>query len=332
MARPMAASDGLLVVDKPAGWTSHDVVARVRRLAATRKVGHAGTLDPMATGVLVLGIGRATRLLGHLALADKAYTATVRLGETTVTDDALGDVLERREAGSFGADEIAAVLDGFRGHIQQVPSSVSAVKIRGRRAYQRVRAGEEVTIPPRSVVISRLAVDRVARSGSGLDVDITVECSSGTYVRALARDIGEALHVGGHLTRLRRTRVGTVSIVQAARLDDLVPGDPGGLPIIGLDEVASAHFTSYVVADTDVMRVRNGRPLDAVLPTGSALGTAATAVSHPEGNTHTHAESDAANGVRPAPPVAMLAADGTFLALYAQRGAQATAVAVFRPA
>ena len=200
----MSAPDGLLVVDKPAGWTSHDVVGRCRRLAGTKKVGHAGTLDPMATGVLVLGVGRATRLLGHLALTDKAYDATIRLGATTVTDDAEGEVVEQRDASGVSDEALAAAMAALTGPLSQVPSSVSAVKVDGVRSYARVRAGQAVELAPRSVVVSRFAL----RDRRGPDVDVTVACTSGTYVRALARDLGAALGVGGHLTALRRTRVG----------------------------------------------------------------------------------------------------------------------------
>jgi tRNA pseudouridine55 synthase len=200
----VTAPDGLVVVDKPAGWTSHDVVGRTRSLARTRKVGHAGTLDPMATGVLLLGIGKATRLLGHLALTDKEYAATVRLGQTTVTDDAEGEVVETRDASHVTDAAIEHALLALRGRISQVPSSVSAVKVDGVRSYARVRAGEQVELRARDVTVSRLEV--LARRGDDLDVAVT--CTSGTYVRALARDLGNALGVGAHLTVLSRSRVG----------------------------------------------------------------------------------------------------------------------------
>jgi tRNA pseudouridine55 synthase len=189
----VSAPDGLLVVDKPAGWTSHDVVGRVRRLAGTRKVGHAGTLDPMATGVLVLGIGRATRLLGHLALTDKAYDATIRLGATTVTDDAEGELVEQRDAAAVTDDQLAAAMTALTGELQQVPSSVSAVKVDGVRSYARVRAGQSVELAARAVTVSRFEL----RERRGNDLDVTVECTSGTYVRALARDLGAALGSAG---------------------------------------------------------------------------------------------------------------------------------------
>ncbi|MDQ3475399.1 MAG: tRNA pseudouridine(55) synthase TruB [Actinomycetota bacterium] len=214
--------DGLTIVDKPQGLTSHDVVARIRRLAGTRKVGHAGTLDPMATGVLVIGLGRATRLLGYISGQDKAYAATIRLGVRTVTDDAEGEVTETSSTVDVGEDAIRAGLAALTGDIEQVPSSVSAIKVAGRRAYSRVRAGEEITLAARPVTVSALDLLAVRRPTSDLiDLDVTVECTTGTYVRALARDLGTGLAVGGHLTTLRRTRVGGFSIEQARTLEEL---------------------------------------------------------------------------------------------------------------
>lgn len=214
--------DGLTIVDKPLGLTSHDVVARMRRLADTRKVGHAGTLDPMATGVLVIGLGRATRLLGYVSGQDKAYAATIRLGVRTVTDDAEGEVTDAASTQRITEDEIRAGLAALTGDIEQVPSSVSAVRVAGRHAYSRVRAGEEVCIPARSVTVSALELLDMRRpSPDLLDLDVTVECSTGTYIRALARDLGQGLGVGGHLTALRRTRVGGYSIDDARSLEDL---------------------------------------------------------------------------------------------------------------
>ncbi|MDQ3733549.1 MAG: tRNA pseudouridine(55) synthase TruB [Actinomycetota bacterium] len=217
-----AGPDGLTIVDKPRGLTSHDVVARMRRLANTRKVGHAGTLDPMATGVLVLGLGRATRLLGYVAGQDKAYAATIRLGVGTVTDDAEGEITETTSTAGIGDEAIRAGLRSLTGDIQQVPSSVSAIKVAGRRAYSRVRAGEELTLDARAVTVSELELRDLRRPNRDIiDLDVTLVCTSGTYVRALARDLGAALGVGGHLTALRRTRVGDFSIEQARTLEDL---------------------------------------------------------------------------------------------------------------
>lgn len=218
---------GLVVVNKPGGMTSHDVVARVRRIAGTRRVGHAGTLDPMATGVLVVGIERGTRLLHYLVGCDKSYLATIRLGQSTVTDDAEGDVLATTSAVGITEADVRAALARFVGEIDQVPSAVSAVKVDGVRSYRRVRAGERVDLPSRRVTISRLQVARVRAVDGGqlCDVDVAVDCSSGTYVRAIARDLGLALDVGGHLRALRRTRVGAFTFAEAVTLEQLAQRD-----------------------------------------------------------------------------------------------------------
>ena len=215
------AESGLVVVDKSPGMTSHDVVARVRRLAGTRKVGHAGTLDPMATGVLVLGVERATRLLGHLMLTEKAYDATVRLGVSTTTDDAEGEVVAATAADFLQPGLVDAEFGEQVGEIMQVPTAVSAIKVDGQRAYARVRAGEQVELKARPVTIHSLAVLGQRVVGDHLDVDISVRCSSGTYIRAIARDVGAALGVGGHLTALRRTAVGPFDLASAHTLDEL---------------------------------------------------------------------------------------------------------------
>ncbi|MFN2536633.1 MAG: tRNA pseudouridine(55) synthase TruB [Mycobacteriales bacterium] len=251
-----AAPDGLLVVDKPAGWTSHDVVGKTRRLARTRKVGHAGTLDPMATGVLLLGIGKATRLLGHLALTDKTYEATIRLGQTTVTDDAEGDIVETVAAAHVSDDDIAREIAVLTGDLLQVPSSVSAIKVAGVRSYARVRAGESVELKARPVTVS--GFDLQARRGDELDV--TVTCSSGTYVRALARDLGAALGVGGHLTALRRTRVGPFDLRQAAPLE---PWDDAR--VLPLDAAVRAAFPVRVLSADEAVALSYGKKL---APTG----------------------------------------------------------------
>lgn len=217
---------GLIVVDKPAGLTSHDVVARIRRLARTRRVGHAGTLDPMATGVLIIGVERATRLLTYLVGCDKRYAATIRFGQTTVTDDAEGEVVtvarpEQLALAALPDAAIAEVLARLTGEIDQVPSAVSAIKIRGVRSYARVRAGENVELAARRVTIRALEVLTTRRGESEVDVDVIVECSSGTYVRAIARDAGEMLGVGGHLIALRRLAVGGFLDSEALGLGDL---------------------------------------------------------------------------------------------------------------
>ena len=213
----MTPVSGVLIVDKPQGITSHGVVARVRRLAGTRKVGHAGTLDPMATGVLVVGVGRATRLLGQLTLHDKRYLATVRLGQETSTEDADGEVTSTHGAAEVTETDVRAAAAPFVGEIDQVPSAVSAIKVNGVRSYRRVRAGEDVELPARRVTISRLDIGTLTPADASdgtpvVDVELDVECSSGTYIRALARDLGDALGVGGHLTALRRTRVGPFTL------------------------------------------------------------------------------------------------------------------------
>ncbi|KDA05839.1 tRNA pseudouridine synthase B [Microbacterium sp. CH12i] len=216
---------GILLVDKPGGLTSHDVVARTRRAFGTRKVGHAGTLDPMATGLLVLGIEGATRLLTYVVGADKTYFATIRLGQTTGTDDAEGEVTSTADAATVRAVTGAQIADGIAaltGDISQVPSAVSAIKVDGRRAYDRVRAGEHVELKARAVTVSRFDVLDERQSEGFRDLDVVVDCTSGTYIRALARDLGSALGVGGHLTALRRTRIGPFDVADAVGLEDLV--------------------------------------------------------------------------------------------------------------
>lgn len=212
---------GFVIVDKEPDMTSHDVVARMRRIARTRKVGHGGTLDPMATGVLVLAVGRITRLLTYVSGSDKSYEGTIQLGRTTVTDDAEGEVTSVTDAGSVTDTQITDALATMVGDIAQVPSAVSAIKIKGQRAYKRVAAGEDVELPPRQVTISKLDVVDIRRGAGVIDIDIAVECSSGTYIRAIARDLGEHLSVGGHLTALRRTSVAGFGIDEAQTLSSL---------------------------------------------------------------------------------------------------------------
>lgn len=290
-----AVPDGVLVVDKPAGLTSHDVVARVRRLAGTRRVGHAGTLDPMATGVLVLGIGRATRLLGHLSGTDKTYDATVRLGVTTSTDDADGQLLIRTPADDLDPARVRAAVAGLVGALDQVPSSVSAVKLAGERAYARVRRGEHVALAPRRVRVLSFDVLRLTAVGDHTDLDVRVVCSSGTYVRALARDLGAALGVGGHLTRLRRRAVGPFTLAGARSLDQLAER----FEVLGLTAAATAAFPALTLDREQARLVRHG------------VALAGVALPVTEG------------------PVALLDPDGAFLALYTQRGDDAAPVAVF---
>ncbi len=230
----------------------------MRRLAGTRKVGHAGTLDPMATGVLVVGIGRATRLLGYLSATDKSYDATIRLGQRTVTDDAEGDVEQTVSAADITREQVDVQVAALTGSIDQVPSKVSAVKVDGERAYRRVRAGESVELPPRPVTVSAFDVLEVQRpTPLLLDLLVRVDCSSGTYVRALARDLGAALGVGGHLTELRRTRVGSFTIGSAHSLDQL----ERDFTLIPLSDAVARNFPRLDVDDETANDVIHGRPI-----------------------------------------------------------------------
>ncbi|WP_448629693.1 tRNA pseudouridine(55) synthase TruB [Cellulomonas soli] len=311
--RPTAA-DGLVVVDKPQGWTSHDVVARMRRLAGTRKVGHAGTLDPMATGVLVLGIGRATRLLTYVVGADKEYTATIRLGQATTTDDAEGELLASVGAAGVSLDKVRAAVQSLTGPILQVPSAVSAIKVDGQRAYARVRAGEDVELAERPVTVARFDVHQgrpgAAQDGTTvLDVDVTVVCSSGTYIRALARDLGRSLGVGGHLTALRRTRVGGYALEHAADLEELAQTpDDVPLAVLGLADAARATFASRELSEPEARALSYGQRIDWVAPAAAPV--------------------DAREDL----PVAAFGPDGSLAALLQQRGEKAVPVLVFAPA
>ncbi|WP_040157505.1 tRNA pseudouridine(55) synthase TruB [Nigerium massiliense] len=264
---------GLLVVDKPAGITSHQVVSRARRALGLKKIGHAGTLDPMATGVLILGVGRATRLLGHLTLADKAYSATIRLGQATVTDDAEGDVTDAPGADGLTRSRVEDAVAAYRGDIVQVPSAVSAIKVDGKRSYARVRAGEDVELAGRPVTVSRYDVHgvRPARAGdvAVLDVDVEVECSSGTYIRALARDLGRDLGCGGHLTALRRTRLGPFTVADATWdgvLGELAPGERLSLLLTPMADAARATMPVVEVDAAGATDVSHGRPLALEVP------------------------------------------------------------------
>ncbi len=290
---PSGNASGLVVVDKAAGMTSHDVVARLRRIAGTRKVGHAGTLDPMATGVLVLGVNKATRLLGHLMLTEKRYDATVRLGASTSTDDAEGESLGQTPTAHLTEPEVRSATGRFVGDIEQVPSAVSAIKVNGQRAYKRVRAGESVDLPARLVTVRSLEVKALRREGDFLDVDISVHCSSGTYIRAIARDLGFVLGVGGHLTVLRRTAVGPFGLTEARSLEQLADS----FDLVPLGEVAARCFPTYTVDDTGARDISFGRTLPLEL---GAPG-----------------------------PVALLDGRGGLLALYEQKGPAAVPVAVF---
>ena len=250
---------GLVVVDKPPGLTSHDVVGRCRRIFSTRKVGHAGTLDPMATGVLVVGIERATKILGLLTATDKSYAATVRLGQTTSTEDAEGEVLQTVSAAQVGDADIQAAVAALRGEISQIPSSVSAIKVGGKRAYQLAREGAAVELAARPVRIDRFEVLGVRRHDGFVDVDVEVDCSSGTYIRALARDVGATLKVGGHLTALRRTRVGRFGLDEARTLDALAENPRLSYT---LDEACLLAFPRRDLTADEAESARHGRALN----------------------------------------------------------------------
>jgi tRNA pseudouridine55 synthase len=289
--------DGLVIVDKPAGLTSHDVVSRLRRLAGTRRVGHAGTLDPMATGVLVIGVEKATRLLGHLALTEKEYAATIRLGQTTVTDDAEGEVTATVSAAGVTREGVDAGIAALTGDILQVPSKVSAIKVDGVRSYARVRGGEDFELAARSVRVTSFTVQDVRPAGELLDLDVTVGCSSGTYIRALARDLGAGLGVGGHLTALRRTRVGPYGLGSARTLAQLEAAF-GVMPIAA---AAEAAFPRWAVDARQARLLANGVRLRA----DAGLSAEPTAVFGP---------------------------DDRFLALVERRGDEARILANFGPA
>jgi tRNA pseudouridine55 synthase len=253
-------SAGIVVVDKPPGMTSHDVVARCRRIFSTRKVGHAGTLDPMATGVLVIGVERATKILGLLTGTSKSYAATIRLGQTTSTEDAEGKLLQSISAENLTTEDIAEAMAGLRGDINQVPSTVSAIKVDGRRAYRLVREGHAVELPARPVRIDRFEMLAVRSHAQLVDLDVEVDCSSGTYIRALARDLGAALGVGGHLTSLRRTRVGRFELDCARALDELAER-----PRLTqtLDEACLLMFARRDLTAQEAEATSHGRPLAA---------------------------------------------------------------------
>ncbi len=300
---PSGKQSGLVIVDKAGGMTSHDVVARVRRLAGTRKVGHAGTLDPMATGVLVVGVEKATRLLGYLTLTEKEYAATIRLGQSTSTDDAEGEITGGAPAAGVSAETLSTAVAGLVGEIEQVPPAVSAIKVDGQRAYRLTRAGAAPELKARPVTVYEFTVTAVRREGDLVDVDATVRCSSGTYIRALARDLGAALGTGGHLTRLRRTRVGGYRVEDARTLEQL--GDR--FEVLPLALAAAAAFPSRNLSAEEARRLANGGRLAAV-----AGATAATA------------------GTPVAPgPTAAYAPDGTLIALVTEESGQARPLVVF---
>jgi tRNA pseudouridine55 synthase len=306
---------GLVIVDKPGGMTSHDVVARIRRLAGTRRVGHAGTLDPMATGVLVIGVQKATRLLGYLSLTEKEYAATIRLGQSTSTDDAEGEVTCTAPVVDVSAETLTKAMAGLTGQIRQVPPAVSAIKVGGQRAYRLTRAGAAPELKPRPVTVHEFAVTgigRVKRDGevAGLvDVDVTVRCSSGTYIRALARDLGAALGTGGHLIRLRRTRVGGYGLEGARTLEQLAER----FEVVPLAQAASAVFPRRELTADEARCVAHGGRLAAAGTAGPA--SAGVAPAGPAGD--------------PAGPVAAYGPDGTLIALLTEESGQARPLVVF---
>jgi tRNA pseudouridine55 synthase len=299
MKRKGTGPDGLVIVDKPEGITSHGVVARIRRFAGTRKVGHAGTLDPMATGVLVIGVERATRLLGHLMLTDKTYEATIRLGQTTITDDREGEVTASVPVTGVNREAIDAEIAKLTGRIMQVPSKVSAIKIDGKRSYHRVREGEDFELPARPTTVHTFTVhdvrEAVAEDGTPvLDLDVVVDCSSGTYIRALARDLGAALGVGGHLTALRRTKVGPYEVASAQSLEQLEES----FSVLPIADAAAAAFPRWDIGEEDARKLSTGARLKAP-------------------------------GMDVDGPIAVFGPDGTFLALVEEKAGQAKPVAVF---
>jgi tRNA pseudouridine55 synthase len=261
-------SSGLVFIDKPQGWTSHDIVAKLRGIAGTRRVGHAGTLDPMATGLLVIGVDAGTKLLTFLVGANKTYEARIRLGANTITDDAEGDIISTADASGITKEQIESAINSLRGEIMQVPSSVSAIKIDGERAYAKVRGGDEVKLAARPVTIHKFEItsDPIVVDGF-VDFDAVIECSSGTYIRALARDLGAALEVGGHLTVLRRTKVGQYSVTDAQSMDGLTRES---LRITPLAEAALSNFEKFELDDQAVTDLRHGKKLSAAITSSLA--------------------------------------------------------------
>ncbi|WP_044438641.1 tRNA pseudouridine(55) synthase TruB [Agreia bicolorata] len=313
-AEPSTRS-GVLLIDKPAGLTSHDVVARTRRIAGTRKVGHAGTLDPMATGLLVLGVNTSTRLLTYVVGLDKEYLATIRLGVATTTDDAEGEVISVARAGavsSLEAADIRSQVARLTGDIEQTPSSVSAIKVDGKRAYALVRDGVEVQLKSRPVTVSEFEIldQRSASTEEGadaIDLDVRVVCSSGTYIRALARDLGASVGVGGHLTALRRTRIGPFSVSEASELDTVVVAEALEAPAA----TASRLFRTLELSEVQSIDLGHGKklalgddvpdaagPVAAIAPDGRLVGL--VSVSAGRAKTLVNFPPDPESGIEPA--------------------------------
>jgi tRNA pseudouridine55 synthase len=319
-------------VDKPAGMTSHDVVARVRRLAGTRRVGHAGTLDPMATGILVLGVEQATRLLGHLALTAKEYQATIRLGQSTTTDDAEGESTGGEPASGVTKERLDAGIAALTGEIMQVPPGVSAIKVNGQRAYKLTRAGAAPEMKPRPVTVYDFTITQIAPDGDFLDIGASVRCSSGTYIRALARDLGAALGTGGHLTALRRTSVGAYDISQARTLDQLSEQ----FQLTRLRDAAAAAFRQVQLTQGQAARLAHGAQLplaEVALPSEVVPSSESAAPSEAAQSPEAAAPSTAAlSSPAAGDPMAAFAPDGSLVALVTTESGRLRSLAVFSSA
>jgi tRNA pseudouridine55 synthase len=325
-------ASGLVLIDKAQGWTSHDAVARTRRLAGTRKVGHAGTLDPMATGLLILGINSSTRLLTWVVGLDKEYLATIRLGASTTTDDAEGDELHRASPASVASitpEAITAGIDALAGDISQRPSAVSAIKVDGKRAYARVRAGEDVQLAARPVTVSEFELLGADPVDDFLDLRVRVVCSSGTYIRALARDLGGALGVGGHLTALRRTRIGPFGIAAATELESLDVASA----LIGPAEAASLLFPRLELTEQQAIDLGHGKRIDVTAGTGAGASRVTFPVETARSAGSPRPEMELSANPEPAPtvygPVAAIAPDGRLVGLVEFRGHQAKTLVNF---
>jgi tRNA pseudouridine55 synthase len=329
----MTAPSGLVIVDKPGGMTSHDVVARVRRLAGTRRVGHAGTLDPLATGVLVVGVEKATRLLGYLTTTEKEYVATIRLGQSTTTDDAEGEPAGGAPASGISAETLKAHIAKLTGDISQVPPGVSAIKVGGKRAYKLTRAGAAPELAARPVTVYEFTLTSVHPRGDWLDLDATIRCSGGTYIRALARDLGAALGTGGHLTSLRRTSVGPYTLAQARTLDDLSER----FVVTPLAQAAAAAFSRVDLTAEDARRVSHGiripappaRPAHAPVPPASAPPWTPASAAQSAAPSAPTAPASAAPSAPTGTPLAAFAPDGTLIALVTEESGRLVSLAVF---
>jgi tRNA pseudouridine55 synthase len=319
----VTAPSGLVVVDKPGGITSHDVVARVRRLAGTRRVGHAGTLDPMATGVLIVGVEKATRLLGYLSLTEKEYAATIRLGQSTTTDDAEGEPSGGACATGVSLETLSTEVAKLTGEIMQIPPGVSAIKVGGQRAYKLTRAGAAPELAARRVTVCEFAVCDVRQAGEFLDLDATIRCSSGTYIRALARDLGAALGTGGHLMALRRTSVGPYTIAQARTLDHLSER----LVVTPLAEAAAAAFPRVDLTASDARRLSQGARIP-VSPSPTAPSASAVPADGAPASPATASHPTRSPGAEET-PLAAFAPDGTLVALVAEKAGRLVSLAVF---